>query len=58
MENRMGKDRRNSLDVLFNEKVAQVYDTGYETKQGNFADSLEKQLVLEIGECNEPSLHR
>jgi len=54
----MGKDRRNSLDVLFNEKVAQVYDTGYETKQGNFADSLEKQLVLEIGECNEPSLHR
>lgn len=40
------------MRILFDEKVAQVYDTWYETEQGKLADSLERELMWRIGSFN------
>ena len=37
------------MKILFNERVAQVYNRWYETKKGAVADILEKELISRIG---------
>lgn len=41
-------NRRYLLKILFNEKVAEVYDRWFETRKGLLADSLEKELISKI----------
>jgi adenylylsulfate kinase len=47
---RIDAAQEKSVGVLFNEKVAQVYDRWYEAKKGMLADWFEKELMSRIGE--------